>query len=253
MPRSVIVSTGISGSVTVSRTAMMAALSSSFTAASMEGNLHPFEREGDSLADADAHGRQRELTAVPLQLLGGGEREAGTRHAERMAERDRAAVGVHLLGIVREAELTEDGKTLSGECLVQLDHVEIADLETEPPHQFLRGGRRANPHDPRGDAGDGGAEHPRLGREAVALCRFFRSDDDYGRAVVNPRCIPGGDRAVGADDRLQFSQRFEACRAWVLVLVDDQRLALALRDLDRDDLRCEAAVRLRRGRPLLTA
>ena len=35
-------------------------------------NLHPFERERDSLADADAHGGQPGRTAVPLQLFGRG-------------------------------------------------------------------------------------------------------------------------------------------------------------------------------------
>jgi hypothetical protein len=34
--------------------------------------LHPFERQRDALADADAHRRERALAAGPLQFLGGG-------------------------------------------------------------------------------------------------------------------------------------------------------------------------------------
>ena len=50
-----------------------------------------------------------------------------------------------------------------------------------------------------------------------------------------------------------FAERFEAGQARMLVLVDDDRVALALRDLDRDDLGGEAAVGLRRGGLLLAA
>src|SRR6476661_5766244 len=149
IPRSVMVSTGISGSGTISSTAMIAALSSSFTAVAMRGNLHPFERERDSLADADAHGRERELSAAALELLGCGQRKARAGHSERMAESDRAAVGVHLRRIVGKAELAEDGETLRRERFVQLDHVEVTDLQPEPLHQLLGGRSRADAHDAR--------------------------------------------------------------------------------------------------------
>ena len=84
----------------------------------MSGIIHPSERERDSLADADAHGRKRQLSAGPLKLLGGGERQAGARHAERMAERDRATVGVHSGIVVGDAELAQDGEALGRESLV---------------------------------------------------------------------------------------------------------------------------------------
>src|SRR5436305_14382376 len=101
MPRSVMVSSGISGSGIVSSTAMIASSSLVFVATPpMPNLLHPFERQRDSLADADAHGGARELAAGPLKLLGRGQSKASTRHSERVAERDRAAVGVHVGRIV---------------------------------------------------------------------------------------------------------------------------------------------------------
>ena len=109
------------------------------------------------------------LPPVALQLLGRGQREARARHAERMAERDRAAVGVHLRRVVGKAELAEHGEALRGEGLVQFDHVEVADLQAEALHQLLASGSRADAHDPRRNAGDGGAEHARPRRQAVAL------------------------------------------------------------------------------------
>ena len=78
-----------------------------------------------------------------------------------MAERDRAAVGVHLRRIVGEAELAEHGETLRGESLVQLDRVEIADLQSQPLHQLFRSGRRADAHDARRHTRDGSAEDAR--------------------------------------------------------------------------------------------
>src|SRR5690348_18198013 len=197
MPRSVIVSTGISGSGTVSRMAMIAALSSIFSPTPpMDSILHPFERQRDSLADADTHGRKRELAATALKLLGRGESEARARHAERVAKRDRATVGVHLRRVVGNAELAENGESLRREGLVQFDHVEVPDLEAEALHQLFGSGRGADAHDSRRNPGHRSAEHAGLGREAVAPGRFLRRDDDRRRAVVHARRISGGDGAV---------------------------------------------------------
>ena len=65
-----------------------------------------------------------------------GHREPRARHAERMAERDRAAIRIDVLGIVGKAELAQHGQRLRGEGLVEFDHVEVADLQAEPRHQL---------------------------------------------------------------------------------------------------------------------
>src|SRR5438270_6049409 len=136
MPRSVMVSTGISGSGMVSSTAMIAASSTVFSATPpMAAILHPFERQRDSLADADAHGRKGELASGPLELLGCSQRKPRARHSERVAERDRAAVRVHMGRIVGNAKLTQHGEPLCREGFIELDHVEVADLEPQPFHQ----------------------------------------------------------------------------------------------------------------------
>ena len=82
----------------------------------------PLDRQRDALPDADAHGGEPELAAAARELEGGVAGEAGARHAERMAERDRAAVRVDVLGILRDAELAQAGDRLRGEGLVELDH-----------------------------------------------------------------------------------------------------------------------------------
>src|SRR3954452_13898252 len=208
IPRSVIVSTGISGSGTVSSTAMTAASSTrSFSAtAPMTAILHAFERERDSLSDADAHGRERELSAVALKLLGGGKSQPRAGHAERVAKRNRAAVGIYARIVVGNAELAEDGKALRGEGFVQLDHVEIADLQAQPLHQFLAGRRRSDAHDPRRHPGDCCAKNSGARREAIALRRLFRRNDDRRRAIVDTRGVAGCHRAVGAHDRFELGE-----------------------------------------------
>ena len=55
------------------------------------------------------------------QLEGGGQGEPGTARAQRVAQGDRAAVGVDVLGVVREAQPAQHREGLRGERLVQLD------------------------------------------------------------------------------------------------------------------------------------
>src|SRR5947209_8704931 len=83
---------------------------------------------------------------------------------------------------------------------------------------------RADAHDPRRHARDGGAEDPGTRSQAVALRGFLGGDDDRGGAVVHPRRIAGGDGAVGADDGLELAKRLDRGLTRVLVLVDEKRV-----------------------------
>ena len=206
MPRSSTDTAGISGSGTPLRTVQM-----------------PCTPITPARAPGRFPGRRRctwwraRAAAAALQLLGRGQSEARARHAERMAERDRAAVGVHMRRVVGEAELAHHGEALGGEGFVQFDHVDVADLEAEPFEQAQRRGRRADAHDPRRDAGDGRAEDFGARGQAVFLRGCRRCDDQSGGAVVDPRGIAGGDGAAFADDRFQLGERFDAGQARMLV------------------------------------
>src|SRR6267154_852424 len=79
--------------------------------------IQPFDRHRDTLADADAHGGERELAAALLHAVHGSQRQPRATHAEGMAERDRAAMRVDEIGIVLDAELAQDGDALRGEGL----------------------------------------------------------------------------------------------------------------------------------------
>jgi hypothetical protein len=67
------------------------------------GRSNPLKNDSDTLADADAHGADGVAALTPVQLVDCGQREARAAHAERVAERDGAAVRIDVRGIVRQA------------------------------------------------------------------------------------------------------------------------------------------------------
>lgn len=62
-----------------------------------------FQRHGDALTHADAHGRERLLARCQIERGGAG--DPGARHAQRVAERDGAAIAVHPFVVIGTAEI----------------------------------------------------------------------------------------------------------------------------------------------------
>ena len=89
-----------------------------------------------------------------------------------MTDRNGAAVGVHVLRIVAEAQRARASQGLSREGFIQLHHVEIADLQAELFHQLLRRRHRAEAHDARRHAGGRHAGDFRERRETISLHRL---------------------------------------------------------------------------------
>src|SRR5450631_979887 len=79
------------------------------------------DRHRDALADADAHGRKRAFAAALLHAVHRGQRQPRAAHAERMAERNGAAMRVDEIGIVLDAELAQTRNPLRRERLIELD------------------------------------------------------------------------------------------------------------------------------------
>src|SRR2546430_4532893 len=77
-----------------------------------------FKQAGAALAAADAHCHHAPLGLAPAALLQdvAGQPRAG--HSKRMADGDRAAVDVVLVGV--DAELVARIEALAGRCLAQL-------------------------------------------------------------------------------------------------------------------------------------
>ncbi len=85
------------------------------------------EDRGDALAAADAHRYQRVPAARTVQLVERLHGDQTTGGADRMTDRDPAAVGIDL--VQRQVEIPHDGERLGGEGLVELDGVEVLDLQ----------------------------------------------------------------------------------------------------------------------------
>ena len=197
---------------------------------------------GDALAAADALRRQRVAAALALQQARRLAGDAGAGGAERMAERDGAAVEVQRL--VADAEFAHAGERLRGEGLVQLDDVDGARsrcparcsaLRVAPtgPMPMMSGAQPATAT----------AASRASGSRPCALGVVLRADQHGGRAVGQRRGGAGGHRALLVERRLQPGERLlRGVGADAAVLVD--RAAVGL---DRHDLVVELAVGLRRG------
>src|SRR5215472_4712859 len=96
----------------------------------------PFDAHRDAHAAADAQRGEAFLRVALLHFEEQRHQHAGAGGADRMAERDRAAIDVDLRGV--PAEVLVDRTGLRGERLVRLDQLEVFDL----PAGLLEGGAR---------------------------------------------------------------------------------------------------------------
>ena len=91
-----------------------------------ERDLVQLEDAGGAHAAADAHGDHAVAGVAALHFAQQRRGELGAGAAQRMAERNGAAVDVHLLGI--ETERANDGQRLCGKSLIQLDDADVVSL-----------------------------------------------------------------------------------------------------------------------------
>ena len=133
------------------------------------------------------------------------------RHAERMAERDGAAVGIDVLGVVGEAELAQHRQALGGEGLVELDRRRCRRCSRPSrSSSFSRRRRRADAHDPRRHAGDGGAE--RRGRAASGRGASAAASEAMISAAapsLTPEALPAVTVPSGRTIGFSFAERLE--------------------------------------------
>src|ERR1700684_4535379 len=92
--------------------------------------LKQFENRRVGLAAALAHGLQAVADAVVTHVVHEGGHQPGAAAAQRVADRDRAAVDVQRLGI--GAELGQPGQRHRGERLVDLERADIVDPQAAP-------------------------------------------------------------------------------------------------------------------------
>ena len=109
-----------------------------------------------ALAGTYAHARQEDLLLGPPALAQARHDLAGAGGAERVAQRDGAALGVHLGPVELEGVAAVDGH--AGKGLVDLDDVDVVDGEVVLLQELGDGHGRSDAHDARRQARDGGAD-----------------------------------------------------------------------------------------------
>src|SRR5262245_64698782 len=104
--------------------------------ASRRLSVHPLQDGRDAHAGPDALGGEAVAAARAAELLRDGRHEPGAGRAERVADRDRAAVHVHLRE--RDPEVTAARQHLGGKSLVELDAIDLARLDPGVSERLLR-------------------------------------------------------------------------------------------------------------------
>ena len=190
----------------------------------------------------------RVLRAAPLAFDQDMAGHARAAHAERMADRDRAAVHVEL--VLRNAEPVAAVEHLAGERLVQLPQVDVVHLHAGALQQLRHREHRADAHLVRLAARDREAAERAERLQALLLGELGAHHHAGRRAVGELARIAGRDEAALAH-RLEAAQAFEVgVRAVALValerdVLDAFRLGVLVDHLllrrQRHDLVLEAA------------
>src|SRR5205085_8009143 len=99
-------------------------------------NSERFDDHRNALTAADAGRRQTVLLAATPKLVQHGQHQSRARCAERVAERNRAAVDIGALTV--KPKLTLDGEVLAGEGFVHFDEINLFELQAGSGERFLR-------------------------------------------------------------------------------------------------------------------
>src|SRR5215831_16746357 len=192
-----------------------------------------FEEARGALATADAHRHHSVLRLATEHLVGDGADHARARHAEGVADGDRAAVRIELLH--GNAELVAAVDHLRGESLVQLPHADVLELDAGPLEQLWDRVHGTDAHLVGLAPGHGEAAEDQLGLDAERLGAVHGHEHRGGSAVGELGGVARRHRALPAvlvEVGRQLEETFERrIGAVALVLVDV--VVLLARDLAR--------------------
>ena len=168
-----------------------------------------------------------------------------------MPERDGAAVNVHLLRI--DPELLQHCHRLDRKGFVQFEELDVLQVPADLVQEALHGVHWRHQNQLRWQTACRLTDDPHERGDAETLGSIGGHHDERRRAIVDRRGVAGGDGAVLLERGLQSGERLGGCvGSNRLVAVDPQRLALLLRDHNRQDLVMEVARLCRRRRLLVT-
>src|SRR4051794_4980730 len=192
-----------------------------------------------ALAAADAHRLETERLVVVLQRVDECRGDPRAGHAERVTDGDRAAVDVELVAERVDADAARRRDDLGGECLVDLDQVDVVDGLAGVGEGLLGRLDRPEAHDLRREGGHARRQDAGERRQTERLRLVLTHDDDRSSAVVERAAVAGRDRAIRAEHRLELADTFDGHACARPVILGDLG---AVRLADRDDLALPEAV-----------
>ena len=218
--------------------------------------VDPLENRCESLSAADAHGFQPVAGVAPVQFAGQRRQHPAAGRADRVAQRDSRAVHVRALLVGgAEAPLPHHGKRLRGECLVELDQVDVAQLQSGfGKCDCSVAGTGPIPITLGAHARGGPGHQPHQRSEAELRGSLRGGHETHGRRVVLAAGIAGRHGRVWIileQNGFELAQRFHRGVGARMLVGVDHFLAAAAPHGDRDDLFGQNAVLLRGHRALV--
>src|SRR5699024_7565816 len=122
---------------------------------------------------------------------------------QRVADSDRAAVGVDARVVVGDVEGVQEGEHLDGECFVDLDQAEVLDVQSRQVERLAGGRHRAQAHQRRVHSGVGVGDQPGPGGQTELGGQVGGGEQGGGGPVGERGGGGGGDPAAGAEGRGQ--------------------------------------------------
>src|SRR5271165_1418718 len=154
----------------------------------------------NALPAADARSREPIFPLAAAQLVHQRNNQPRSGRAQRMPERNRAAIHVDFVAI--KPQFFFNRKILRGEGLVHLDQINVVECQSSFLQRDASRRNRPRAHDLRVDTGDSPAHDAGHGLQ-TALSSFIQRHDDYGCASINNSAgVAGGHAAVLAECRL---------------------------------------------------
>ncbi|CDN41361.1 hypothetical protein BN871_AF_00170 [Paenibacillus sp. P22] len=219
-----------------------------------------FEDACRSHAAADAHRHDAVAAASAAQLVDQRDADLGAGAAERMAQRDRAAVDIDLLLV--DAELPDDMEALGGERFIDFIEIDLLLGNAGSLQRLWNRLDRAYAHDLRLDARKGERTECSQRLQAELVGFLAAHDDDRSRSVADLRGVARRHRAVQLERRAQLAERIRRrIDADAFIGVEDELLGFHLAAVfhglelrfERDDLIGELACGDGRRRLLMGA
>ena len=143
--------------------------------------------------------------SASLELMDERRHETPATHAQRVAQRDRAAVDIDPFHV--QAELPDARDALARERLVELDQVKVLTLSSARSSARARGRDRAEAHHRGSTPATAVLTTRASGARPSDRARLGLDQHDRGRAIVDAGAVAGRDGAAASEGGLERRQR----------------------------------------------